>query len=169
MDSNRVCLHKAWRIAAWSLIALCIAAIFFFSGQDGKESASLSAEVTTFVLKTLTGEAPDMDSGEFVRAHRIVRKLAHAAEYAMLSISCSLLLHTYPLAARKRYICAAAACLPVASLDELMQTLQAARNGTPVDVCIDMLGALIGAALFAAVWGLSLYGRNERKRRASAL
>lgn len=159
MGEDLYCLSKAWRVVAILLILFCLGMIFLFSGQDGPSSDSLSTQVTVVITRLATGETPDVHSSAFARAHRIVRKIAHATEYGMLAASCALLTHTFPLATRRRFLFAGVACLPTAALDEYLQTFHPGRNGSPVDVCIDMLGAC------AALLLVFLLTRLLRKRR----
>lgn len=152
MEYRMTCLHIRWRTVACFLILACLAMIFLFSGQNGSASDSLSTKVTVFIIKAVTARAPDVRSLAFFRAHHIVRKLAHATEYGLLAASVALLTHTYRLSLRKRYAFPALFCLLTAMLDECLQTFRIARNGSAVDVLIDMGGALFALLLFYVIW-----------------
>lgn len=155
-------LHNGWRIAAACMILLCLTAIFLFSTQDGNESSALSTQITAILLEAATGQAPSMDSAVFERANHIVRKTAHAVEYGLLAASCALFMHTLPLSFLTRNGVALGVCLIAASLDEYLQTLRAARNGTPVDVLIDMSGSVLALLLFALLWRQAVKGTERR-------
>ena len=71
----------------------------------------------------------------------MLRKCAHMTEYAMLAL---LLLR-----ATGSYAWAFAAAVAYACTDEFHQTFVRGRHGSPVDVAIDALGALIGLTLLA--------------------
>jgi VanZ family protein len=73
----------------------------------------------------------------------VLRKLAHAAEYAVLGV----------LLARALPSTLAAVALGVlyAITDELHQTLVRGREGSPRDVLIDAVGVLAGVALVRRV------------------
>ena len=70
----------------------------------------------------------------------VLRKLAHMTEYAVLAL---LLLR-----ATGSYAWAFAATFAYACTDEFHQTFVRGRHGSPVDVAIDALGALIGLTLW---------------------
>lgn len=168
MEKASVCLHKAWRIAAALCILASLSIIFLFSGQDGAASGSLSTRVTVAIITLATNETPDVLSPAFSRAHHVVRKLAHATEYGMLAASCALMAHTFALAPGKRFLFAGAACLPVAALDEYLQTFRSGRFGSPADVCIDMLGAIFALLLFYGIWSAATGSRRKRRTETAA-
>ena len=68
----------------------------------------------------------------------VLRKCAHATEYAVLA---GLLVR-----ATSSYPWAFALAVAYAASDEVHQTFVRGRHGTPVDVGIDAVGALIGLA-----------------------
>ena len=70
----------------------------------------------------------------------VLRKLAHAGEYAVLA---ALLVR-----ALGRELPAAAAAVAYAASDELHQHFVAGRRGRPLDVLIDAGGVVIGLALW---------------------
>jgi VanZ family protein len=69
----------------------------------------------------------------------VLRKLAHATEYAILAV---LLVR-----ATGSYAWAFALTVAYAATDEFHQTFVRGRHGTPVDVAIDAAGALVGLAI----------------------
>ena len=69
-----------------------------------------------------------------------LRKCAHMTEYAILAV---LLLR-----ATRSYGWAFALAVAYAATDEFHQTFVRGRHGTPVDVAIDAVGALIGLTLW---------------------
>jgi len=81
---------------------------------------------------------PSLDSG-LGSWDLVLRKLAHAAEYALLA---ALLLR-----ALTRSWLAFLGALAYAASDELHQHFVRGRTGTPRDVAIDAAGALIGLAV----------------------
>jgi VanZ family protein len=74
----------------------------------------------------------------------VLRKCAHATEYAVLAL---LLLR-----ATGSYAWAFAGAVAYACTDEVHQTFVRGRHGSPVDVAIDAAGALIGLALWRRVY-----------------
>jgi len=99
--------------------------------------APLAMMALIFVLSA----QPDLDSG-LGTLDLVLRKLAHATEYALLT-----LLWAWALRPATRWNVAAAALIAVlyAVSDEYHQTFVAGRSGTPIDVAFDALG--IGVAL----------------------
>lgn len=158
-----ICLHRNWRVVAVILILACLAMIFLFSGQDGQTSDSLSTQVTVAIIKVTTKETPNTHSLAFFRTHHVVRKIAHATEYGLLAASCALLMHTFSLSNAKRYGTSCVACLPFAALDEFLQTFRAERNGSVIDVGIDMLGVLFALLLFYWIW--NMVSKHSRRGR----
>ena len=63
----------------------------------------------------------------------IMRKSAHVAEYAILSL--------LAWRARRTVAVPLLICLAVACADESLQAMTATRTGSPADVALDMLGA----------------------------
>ena len=85
----------------------------------------------------------------------VLRKLAHATEYAILG---ALLMR-----ALQRWPAAFAAGVLYAVTDELHQTFVPGRAGRPLDVLIDAAGVAIGIVLWRT---LSTDGRARRSRWA---
>ena len=83
----------------------------------------------------------------------VLRKLAHAVEYALL-----FLLWVRALRGRHRVAAAAAIAVVYAVSDELHQTTVEGRVGSPVDVLIDATGVALAA--------LALRVRRRRRVRA---
>ena len=69
----------------------------------------------------------------------VLRKCAHATEYAILAV----LLWR----ALRREVAAFALAVAYAATDEWHQTFVRGRHGSPVDVAVDAAGALIGLVL----------------------
>ncbi len=86
---------------------------------------------------------PDLSTG-LGTIDLIGRKLVHAALYALLCVLWWRALRT-PLEGRTALAVAFAVTVAYAVSDELHQTTVPGRNGSPIDVAIDSLGA-VGAA-----------------------
>jgi VanZ family protein len=78
----------------------------------------------------------------------VLRKLAHAAEYAVLA--------ALVWRALRNELAALVVTLGYAATDELHQTFVRGRHGSPVDVAIDGIGAAIGLVLVLHVRGTRL-------------
>jgi VanZ family protein len=77
----------------------------------------------------------------------LLRKCAHMGEYAVLA-----LLVRRALGRARPAWWAFAAAVAYACSDEFHQSFVRGRHGSPVDVCIDAVGALLGLALWPRVW-----------------
>ncbi|NCB05170.1 MAG: hypothetical protein EOM69_06565 [Clostridia bacterium] len=144
----------AAQMICWLLVAACLMLIFGFSGQDGDASHGVSLRVTRALLRLLGKGEMDVNGPAFLHAEYIVRKLAHACEYALLSLLMLLTLSLYSLPQWNRMLIDYAGVLTVACADEWRQSLTAGRYGMLEDVGIDMLGAVVGAAFFFAAFRL---------------
>lgn len=161
-------------VAAIFLVFLYIL-IFFFSGQDGEASGSLSHQVTEVIVEEVQTIARKEWSAE-TRALLIsywehpVRKLAHFSEYTAMGILVFLTLWT----ARKRSgkkgcLWNALIILWVflsAALDEWHQTYVSGRCGNWIDVLIDTSGGCFGLALSLLTGKIcnALHARREKTK-----
>ena len=66
---------------------------------------------------------------------------------------------------RQRVLIALAVVLVVASVDEVNQSFNPARTGTPFDVLIDLVGGIVGLMF----WWLFAKFRTRRAKPSSAL
>ena len=143
---------------AWLLVALCAAGIFFFSAQNGLDSAQLSGEVMgpfARILAELFGEAE----------HTVFRKFAHFFIYALLMF---LTYHAiYRTRREKRWspVLPFVLCVLYAVSDEIHQYFVPERACRLLDVLIDALGCVLGGLCFyllAKLW-LRLTRRGTSK------
>ena len=94
---------------------------------------------------------PDLRLADEPLLDFILHKAGHLAVYAILAALVAWALDL-PGAVRSRvWTLAVVACLVYAATDELHQGFVAGRHPTPVDVAIDMFGALLGLAAYAWV------------------
>ncbi len=107
---------------------------------------------TIFALSSI----PNLDSGLGVW-DLVLRKLAHAAEYALLA---ALLLRVLARPWPALFV-----ALGYAASDELHQHFVRGRVGAPRDVAIDTAGALLGLVAFA--YGRGLFARAAALRQAA--
>ncbi len=140
---------KTWK--QWILLALLIAwmgMIFFFSAKPAVQSAQMSHSVGRMIGKLLVPEFDELEEQEqdsFAESiDFVVRKSAHACEYAVLGI---LLFWNYEQKIRKRSILAGISWLSVvayAATDEIHQLFVPGRSGQISDVMLDSFGGLLG-------------------------
>ena len=131
--------------------------VFIFIGSTDL----LSAEHTSrFIGPFLRWFVPDISHETIVQVQIFVRKCGHLTEYAVLA---ALLLRALrqQLVNRAGPIAFVAAAV-LAALDEFHQSFVASRTGSPWDVLIDCVGALVGLAVY------SLVIRNRKAKGAVA-
>ena len=135
------------KINQWVWVAAWMGVIFFFS-TDLFSGAQTSRCIGPF----LKWFVPEISAESIATVQLVVRKIAHLAEYAILSIlSCHALAQRaapapLPLAALGQAVLIA---VVYAALDEWHQSWTDERFGSPLDVAIDSVGATVGAAFFA--------------------
>lgn len=145
-----------YRLLTGVLLLVWLVVIFQFSAQPATESGAVSGSVSFHVVSAFN-ELFHMDRTEeelFVYAEEIehtVRKLAHVTEYAVLGILSSACILGYKKWSGRvaAGVFLFAACY--AATDEIHQLYVPGREGSPVDVCIDSLGILLGIGFFYLV------------------
>ena len=149
-------LRLLWYIPA----VLWMVLIFRMSGQNGTQSGSLSLRVTEEVVDVIeeVRQGGEEDRQQLISLlHTPIRKMAHMAEYAILSIFLML-----AFSATMRSVPAITLSIPASFLyacsDELHQRFVLQRAGQFTDVLIDMVG-VIAAVLLA----FALLALRERK------
>ncbi len=144
------------RPAQWTPPVVWMAAILALSSDLG--AAEHTGRVLLPLLRVLL---PGADPLQVEAAHRLLRKSAHVAEYAVLG----LLWFRALLTAGRRPPAAALVALGVsaawATLDESVQALTASRTGHPGDVALDAAGAALALSLALAGWRRWLDGVAE--------
>lgn len=169
-------MKKLLRWLSFLPSVLMLLLIFRFSAQDGPSSGSLSYKVSFTIVKLFDRIfSSGLSEGELVsRAESIqlvVRKLAHIAEFFLLTLSFYLplrvwLSHKGVNFAGKRFtykliLPAFSLSLLCAAADEFHQRFVPGRCGTPVDVFVDSIGIVV-ACLFL------IYGNYYVKKRHRA-
>lgn len=116
-----------------TLLILWLLLIFSFSNESGTKSTETSDTVTI----KLVSEESDYYPG----TTKIVRKLAHMSEFAILTLLVYLVINDFSF--RNKYLLTLMFALLFCTLDEIHQLFIPLRTGTFVDVTIDLLGILI--------------------------
>ena len=126
--------------------------IFAFSSRDAVESTKDSYNVgmcigrifiKDFELKTI-----DEQMAFAEQIDHVVRKSAHAAEYAVLGVLlCGVFVDSEK---RRKWLVAWGISAFYAGTDEIHQLFVPGRNGNLLDVCIDSMGALFGCLIVIA-------------------
>lgn len=122
--------------------------VFIFIGSTDLMSAE---HTSRFIGPFLRWFVPDITDATIASIQLLVRKCAHLSVYAVLaSLVCRALRQSIDrlgFAAAFAFVIAVAS----ASLDEFHQSYVASRTGSPFDVAIDGVGALIGLAIYRLV------------------
>ena len=135
-----------------SLTLACIAIVcFIFSNslKNATQSGAQSSQVAEDVKNVIETVKPDISFGgsskeeDFTILHKYVRKLAHFAEFALLSAFCTWCVRSYTKT-KPFFLIPVPLCVGVAFLDEFLQTLSDGRNCQLMDVLIDSLGSCAG-------------------------
>lgn len=135
----------------WLLTAAWMILIFCFSAQNGEGSSALSGGIVQWLIGIFIPGFPEMDAGAQAALAdvlgRVVRKAAHAGEYAVLGVLTSLAVRAHRAAGRRAVVIPAAICLLYAAGDEFHQWFVPGRTAAAGDVFIDFAGALAGIGL----------------------
>ncbi len=142
-----------------------MALIFFGSGPVGANQ-----NTSRFLAPIIRWFVPDIPDEALRRAQVLVRKTGHLTEYAVLSV---LLLRARLGSNRARQVrllqAASFAVLAAAAFavtDELHQSFVPGREGSPVDVMIDVTGATAGVAV--VLWARRIQHQRTVRQRGSS-
>ena len=147
------------RCKAWAPAAVWMGVIFIMSAMPGDVSGEQSGTLVNLILwavRLLFGRNA-AESLSIDTIHLLVRKAAHMTEYAVLFL-CYHRALKYE-GAKRPGLYALMLCACYAATDEWHQSFTEGRGPSPVDVCIDTLGA-------GLAWlGSRAYTRIKEKER----
>ena len=149
---------KPYRLVAGALALALLAAMWFFSSQNGEESGRLSGRVLDFLLRLLKRE---VSVGKREKLAILIRKGAHFSLFMGLGFLSALALGSVQKVGRAWL--ALPACVLCAFIDEGHQYFVAARAAQLKDCAIDSAGALTG--VFLAFCVILLLRRHERTKK----
>lgn len=162
--------RNKWRHAAGILAIVWMCIIFSFSAQDKEESSEVSGgfsyqivSSTKFFFHLNLSEEQLREIADSIEG--FIRKAAHMAEYAVLSVLLYIWIGYWDFVIWKKASIAILTAALYAGSDELHQRFVAGRAGRFSDVLIDSAGAALGVA----VWALLVRGiiaLRQRKRKA---
>lgn len=151
------------RILCWLGVAGWMGVIFWMSAQTGDQSGGASEAIVRWLVSVFY---PGFQQLSQVRqtailevCHTILRKGAHFAEYAVLSMLIANALQRYTLPKRLYWLLPVAGSAVYALTDEVHQYFVPDRACRLLDVAIDTCGAIFGMCLFAAILAL---GRKRK-------
>ena len=145
------------RAAVFALLAAAfIFVLFFFSGQSGDESNSLSMRLVQILFGGLIKRGMETET-----LNTVLRKLAHFGIFAIEGFLLGMALMNM-LPKRKALPAAALICAFLAVASELYQTTSEGRTCSVLDMGIDTAGGIIGL-LFSVVilHAFSIFQRNK--------
>jgi len=153
MDSiNRKTVSKKMYLLSLLPVLLMMILIFSFSAKTATESDGTSSVIARKVLKVIEMVRGDIADGQMDAAlatiNHIVRKTAHATEYAILAILVANHLRVILVPIRRLFWYTVPLCALYAASDEFHQLFVEGRSGRFTDVCIDTAGAAAGTLLF---------------------
>ena len=146
-----------WGFVFLALLMMAATALFVFgfSSDSVSETNQLSMKVAKYLVRGVAGWlGVGLDSGELLTVlkfvHPLLRKLAHASEYAAI---CVVIGFGFQMMKKRRarvvnYFYAVILCGVIATVDELLQRYAFSRTGRVMDVRIDVAGAVIGGCIY---------------------
>ena len=124
--------------------------IFGFSGQDGKQSESISRQITENITKNIK-MIHKLDKKEKEQKlnviEYIIRKIAHFLLYTIVGILLMSLMCTYNLKTKIRIGTTSIIGLLYAISDEIHQSFIPDRSPQITDVIIDFVGVIFGITI----------------------
>ena len=144
-------MKRCRRRLVW--VALWMAVIFLFSAQTSQRSKELSGAVMEQLTTQQTDAPSTEETPEQEFLHTLIRKGAHFAEYAVLSMLVAYAIWDLDLPKKVRWQLPVAVSALYAVTDEVHQYFVPGRACRLGDMAIDTLGAISGMAFLAAlVW-----------------
>lgn len=157
---------KVWYFLAWIPMFIMMSIIFGFSGQNGEQSGGLSEKIGTVIIEVIDQVSPlhfsDEKKGELVNQLQFpIRKTAHMMEYAVLfsTILLPVSIWNFGAVRWKNYFFSWMGAVVFACTDEFHQLFVPDRAGQIQDVCIDGIGAFIGAIV---LWNVIKVLKNKK-------
>ncbi len=156
------------RVALWSLVALCMAFIFFMSAKPAQQSSQVSGQFIRSVAAIVTPDFSALSEDEqdtvVESFQHVVRKGAHFSIYLLLGVLCLLAMQTHQVKTGVKIGVSLGICLLYAASDELHQLFIDGRSGQVSDVLLDFCGSTVGVLLTA---GLVILIRRHLRKRTS--
>lgn len=155
------------RVIFTAAVVLWMLLIFVFSAQPADASTGVSRSVGHKVGEWFVSGFDDWSQDEqdafAAKVDYPVRKCAHASEYAMLAILMMVMLGSYGLTGKKRFLTALLGTVFYAATDEFHQLFVPGRSGLATDVLIDAAGGTMGCLIYqlVSVAGTKLFHRRK--------
>lgn len=141
----------------WMPVILWMLVIFYLSSQSADQSNQLSMGVTVRIYEAVNILLPELEVDVF---NHMVRKYAHFFAYMILGILSVNALYLNGIKDRKAILYSFIISFLYAISDEIHQIFVPGRAGQVMDVLIDSLGGIIGIAIYASVYSLTIGKRR---------
>ena len=158
--------RKAWlRIGIWLLVILWMSLIFCLSSESSTQSGETSGRIIRWLLtqfdKSFLSLSPEEQLLRIGDWSFVVRKIAHLCLFAVLGfLSFAAFSVDFPV--WRAFFAALGLSAVRAILDEVHQTFVPGRSCEFRDMCIDIAGAILGAAFLLLI----LSCLRQRRSRA---
>ncbi len=144
------------KFITWIPAVFIMVVIFNFSANSAAESDGSSLQIANVFLnlyESVHGEelSDNYKENILLHANYIIRKMAHAIEYVVLSLCIGIHLLACRVSCKRLFFFSVIISGIYAITDEFHQLFVAGRCGRISDVLIDTVGAMIGAAFFLLV------------------
>lgn len=137
-----------FQIIVTILIIGIIATMVLLSLQNAEESNHLSKDILGHILIFFNLKINPLYVDYY---NFILRKVAHFSLYFLLGTGVMGFLLTTPLKLKYSVTLSILFCTLFALIDELHQYILGTRNGNPLDVLLDSMGALLAIIIFGLV------------------
>jgi len=148
-----------WRSGLWAYAPLLIWTVFTLGLGSG---AASMGETSRFIRPLLEFLFPSADADTLYLYHAAIRKLAHIFQYGILGLLAYRASSTF----KRPVVLALCYVALVAMIDEIHQSYDPSRTSTPLDVLLDLVGALLALSLFSLVRGI---WRNKGRTKGMIL
>ena len=148
------------------LTLVWIVVIYAYSAQPADESSQNSSGIVETLIQILYPDYEELSPLEQLKLKNdltwLVRKSAHAAEYAILAILIYItcVISNLKWAHQVKIWMALACSIVYAATDEIHQLFVEGRSGQFTDVLVDTFGALIGILILQIIYQLIHRNKN---------
>lgn len=142
--------NLSWKTFLFGMLAVVwMAVIFFFSSQPAQQSTDTShwagRMIGNIIIRDFEQWSQEEQGNFTEKIDLVVRKTAHAMEYAFLCFLIFMTFHSRGLSGIRCFGIALLMTTGYAVTDEIHQLFVPGRSGRMVDVLIDSAGAVVGA------------------------
>lgn len=148
------------RIVFLLLLCSTFFVIFDFSAQTGEESSGLSSKVTKILIDIFPNNLNEKEKTILTEKFEvIVRKLAHLTIYTLVGIFIMSFMCTFNIKYKVKIGTSTLVGLIYAITDEYHQSFVPDRGPSITDVCIDLLGVILGICL--VICAITIYKKTK--------